>query len=120
MFILLSYDVGCQWRIHLEERKKHLPAVLKHDPGSGVPPVKVRVGLPVWRGGVHVEKCATEHSLRYKTGAGMTDGESVERVWSLLNPKAMATKEMHVDGRHENLEEAIDAHNFAKLMGLGE
>ncbi|KAF9020723.1 hypothetical protein BDZ89DRAFT_1138473 [Hymenopellis radicata] len=119
LWIMLSYDVGCQWRVHLLDRKPLLPDVLQHDESEGRPAPSVRVGLPVWHGGAHVEKCATEHSLRYKTGAAMTDGEGIERVWSRLNPKAMATKEMHQDGRHENIEEAIDAHNFDKCMGLG-
>ncbi|KAF8997031.1 hypothetical protein BDZ89DRAFT_970727, partial [Hymenopellis radicata] len=119
LWILLSYDVGCQWRVNLLDRKPLLPEVLQHDESEGRPAPSVRVGLPVWHGGTHVEKCATEHSLRYKTGAAMTDGEGIERVWSRLNPKSMATKEMHQDGRHENLEEAIDAHNFDKCMGLG-
>lgn len=59
------------------------------------------------------------NSLRYKTGAGMTDGEGVERVWSGLNPIATSTKEMHADGRHENLEDSIDNHNFQKNLTLG-
>ncbi|KAF9010381.1 hypothetical protein BDZ89DRAFT_916697, partial [Hymenopellis radicata] len=110
--IMLSYDVGCQCRVHLLDRKPLLPDVLQHDESEGRPALSVRVGLPVWHGSAHVEKCVTEHSLRYKTGAAMTDGEEIECVWSRLNLKAMVMKEMHQDGRHENIEKAINAHNF--------
>lgn len=41
-------------------------------------------------------------------------------MWSVMNPLAWATKEMHEDGRHENLEDGIDARSFDKDLGLGE
>ncbi|KAF9014806.1 hypothetical protein BDZ89DRAFT_918102, partial [Hymenopellis radicata] len=114
LMVLLSYDIGCQWKVHLLERKKRLPALLKGDDSP-----TVRVGTPVWHAGVHEESCETSNSLRFKEGAAMTDGEGVERVWGRLGPWATATREMHVDGRHENLEDVIDQHNFSKNLGLG-
>ncbi|KAF9014796.1 hypothetical protein BDZ89DRAFT_1220444 [Hymenopellis radicata] len=114
LMVLLSYDIGCQWKVHLLERKKQLPALLKGDESP-----TVRVGTPVWHAGVHEESCETANSLRFKEGAAMTDGEGVERVWGRLGPWATATREMHVDGRHENLEDVIDQHNFSKNLGLG-
>lgn len=117
--ILVSYDIGCQWKINLDKRFPAMPSLLKSDSVSGEPRPTIRVGLPVWHGAVHEESCTMANSLRYKTGAGMTDGEGVERVWSGLNPIATSTKEMHADGRHENLEDSIDNHNFQKNLTLG-
>lgn len=99
------------------KRRVKMPGLLRGDPDRSV---RIRVALPVWHGGVHEEACTTSESLRYKTGAAMTDGEGVERVWSVMNPLAWATKEMHEDGRHETLEDGIDARSFDKDLGLGE
>lgn len=113
--LMVSYDVGCQWKINLTERRKHLPAVLREEREGQT----ICVGLPVWHGGVHEEACGSAESLRYKLGAGMTDGEGVERVWSKLGPKAWATKEMHENTRHESLEDTMDDLNWTKNLGLG-
>ena len=112
---MVSYDVGCQWKINLNERRKRLPTILREDGESR----KICIGLPVWHGGVHEDACASSESLRYKKGAGMTDGEGVERVWSKLGPKSWATKEMHENNRHESLEDTMDDLNWTKNLGLG-
>ncbi|KAF9001442.1 hypothetical protein BDZ89DRAFT_929683, partial [Hymenopellis radicata] len=116
--ILVSYDIGCQWKVHLHKRRDGMPAFLKADPPDGVNRPSITVALPVWHGAVHEEECTYANSLRYTTGAAMTDGEGVERVWSHLNPLATSTREMHADGRHENIEDAADNHNFQKNLGL--
>ncbi|KAF8888005.1 hypothetical protein CPB85DRAFT_1258228 [Mucidula mucida] len=95
--ILVSYDIGCQWQVHLAERHKGMPALLRADPPAGVNCPSIMVALPVWHGAVHEEDCTYANSMRYRTGAGMTDGKGVERGWSLLNPFATATREMHTD-----------------------
>ena len=114
--IMVSYDVGCQWKIHLHERKKGMPTLFV-PARDGVP--EIEVSLPVWHGGVHNDECAMCESLRYKSGAGMVDGEGVERVWSTTNPRAYATREMHMNNRHASLEDHFDNQNFLKNLGMG-
>ncbi|KAF9017051.1 hypothetical protein BDZ89DRAFT_961443 [Hymenopellis radicata] len=118
--IMVSYDIGCQWQVKLQQRRSGMPALLKEDIVDGSPEgTKVHVGTPVWHGAVYEQDCMMSNSLRYKTGAGMTNSEGMERVWAALNPTATATKEMHANGRHENLEDAADNHNFQKNLALG-
>ncbi len=110
--ILVSYDIGCQWQVHLAKQHKGMPTLLRANPPAGINRPSITVALPVWHRAVHEEDCTYANSMRYRTGAGMTDGEGVKRMWSLLNPFATATREIHADTRHENLEDAIDDHNF--------
>ncbi len=114
--ITLSYDVGCQYKINLEERCKKLPVSLQRDSGSPF----VAVALPIWHGDVHVVKCKTKNSLMYQDGMGKSDGEGIERTWSAFNPMVWQTKEMHLEVRHNAIEDRIDHYNFRKNTGLGD
>lgn len=114
--IMASYDIGCQWKIHLEERRAGMPTMFRRD--DLALQREIEVSLPVWHAGVHQEDCEMCESLRYKTGAGMTDGEGVERIWAATNPKAYATKEMHIDTRHAALEDHFNNHNWQMNLRL--
>ncbi|KAK0437899.1 hypothetical protein EV421DRAFT_1907100 [Armillaria borealis] len=94
--VTLSYDVGCQYKINMEERRKKLPFALRRDDGSPF----VDVALPVWHSDIHVVKCKTENLLLYQDG------------WQ--------TKEMHPEVRHDAIEDRVDHHNFRKNVGLGD
>ncbi|KAF8995279.1 hypothetical protein BDZ89DRAFT_925224, partial [Hymenopellis radicata] len=113
--VLLTYDIACQYNKHADERRTKLPLAMRWIPGEGM-----RVyALPVWHGDVHAMICKTRWSLLYLPGAGKTDGEAPERVWSVLNGMANDTKEMDVGNRHDRIEDRCDKHNFQKNMGLG-
>ncbi|KAK0449347.1 hypothetical protein EV421DRAFT_1732619 [Armillaria borealis] len=114
--ITLSYDVGCQYKINLEERHKKLPVSLQRDSRSPF----MAVALPIWHRDVHVMKCKTENLLMYQDGVGKSDGEGIERMWSAFNPMAWQMKEMHPEVRHDAIEDRIDRHNFHKNIGLGD
>jgi hypothetical protein len=81
--------------------------------------ISVQCALPVWHAGSHEEACQSTNSLSYKPGVGRTDGEGVERMWSVLNPAAFHTKDMSQGNRVDTLEDKIDSHNFLKNLGLG-
>ncbi|TRM63043.1 hypothetical protein BD626DRAFT_403449, partial [Schizophyllum amplum] len=103
-----SYDIGCQYMTNFYERTKKLPELLRPDPLKDL-----RFGLPVWHGAIHEEMCRSQHSLKYHE-VGRTDGEGIERIWSLFNPCAWATKEMGEGTRHDWLEDKGDSVNFLK------
>ncbi|TRM56325.1 hypothetical protein BD626DRAFT_357487, partial [Schizophyllum amplum] len=107
-----SYDIGCQYMVNFRERVKKLPASLQPDPL-----IDITFGLPVWHGGIHEELCRSVHSLKYHQ-VGRTDGEGIERIWSMFNPFAWATKEMGEGSRHDWLEEKGDRCNFMKNVGV--
>ncbi|KAF9022411.1 hypothetical protein BDZ89DRAFT_1196078 [Hymenopellis radicata] len=77
------------------------------------------VGLPIWHGGAHEISCETAESLKYKEGVGKTDGEGIERVWSVLNPMSYMTREEQPGARHDDIEDKVDKHNFGKNIHLG-
>jgi hypothetical protein len=57
--------------------------------------------------------------LSFKPGVGKSDGEGVERTWSLLNPAAHSTKDAGRGQRADILEGKVDNHNYLKNVGQG-
>ncbi|KAF7301992.1 CxC2 domain-containing protein [Mycena indigotica] len=81
--------------------------------------IRLQYGLPVWHAEAHDPKCRIQFALRYLLGVGKTDGESTERLWSLLNPASWSTKEMGEGAHHDVLEDKIDLINFEKNRSMG-
>jgi hypothetical protein len=80
----------------------------------------IRTGLPVWHASDHELACQVTHSLTYKSGAGRTDGEGIERLWSRTNGMANSTKEQGEGSRRDNLDDKFDFENYTRLLGLCE
>ncbi|KAF7319016.1 hypothetical protein HMN09_00237800 [Mycena chlorophos] len=116
--LVLSYDIACQWKQNLRTR------VLKIlDPNGDLPKLddyNIQFGLPVWHAAAHEVTCQMTHSLSYATGVGRTDGEGIERTWSVLNPMAFSTKEMGEGNRHDTLEDKVDHVSFEKNIAQGD
>ncbi|THU99828.1 hypothetical protein K435DRAFT_601418, partial [Dendrothele bispora CBS 962.96] len=81
--ILISYDIVCQWSKRLPQRLKKLPPflrlhlvlkVIKH----------FKFVIPKLHILGHLVGCQERYSLSYTAGAGQTDAESIERLWSGL------------------------------------
>ncbi|KAL1724763.1 hypothetical protein EV714DRAFT_222510 [Schizophyllum commune] len=98
--IMVTYDIGCQWKVNLKTRVDSMPRHLQ-DAASRV---SVDVRLPVWHGNVHELSCRTANSVRYARGAGKPDGEGPERIWASMNSIAYATKEMGAGVREDTIE----------------
>ncbi|KAF9017036.1 hypothetical protein BDZ89DRAFT_961437 [Hymenopellis radicata] len=113
--VTVTYDIACQYRKHFHERVLALPAELRE---LGLP--EITWGLPVWHAGVHDIKCEAAESLKYKVGVGKTDGEGIERVWSVFNPLSYMTREEQPGARADDIEDKADSHNFGKNIGLGQ
>lgn len=111
----LTYDIACRYglrlwkRIPLFARKYSIP-VLGHTFCLGVP----KFHLPG-----HGRGCHSIWSLNFRDGWARTDGEGIERFWSIVNRFATATREMASGTRHDFLDYAIGASNFRKLCVLG-
>ncbi|KAJ7766826.1 hypothetical protein B0H16DRAFT_1661387 [Mycena metata] len=110
LYLAISYDIACQWRVNFRERMKAMPQRLHLD----LDEIVVLFGLPVWHALAHEKKCQVQNSLSYVPGVGRTDGEGIERTWSVFNPLAWATKEMGCGARHDSIEDKIDHYNFDK------
>ncbi|KAJ7024932.1 hypothetical protein C8F04DRAFT_1269809 [Mycena alexandri] len=116
MLLTISYDIACQWKKNLPERNDNLPKKLR----LPLKDITLQCALPVWHAGSHNEECEKDNSLSYKVGVGKSDGEGVERVWSVLNPAANHTKDAGRGQRADSLEDKIDNHNFLKNIGQGD
>ncbi|KAJ7727679.1 hypothetical protein DFH07DRAFT_757637, partial [Mycena maculata] len=111
----ISYDIACQWHKHLRERMEKMPEHLR----LPLDKIKLQCALPVWHVGSHDEDCQNSFSLSFKPGVGKSDGEGVERTWSILNPASYHTKDMNRGNREDTLNDKIDNHNFLKNIGQG-
>jgi hypothetical protein len=87
---LISYDIVCQWFIHLFER------ILQIDPSSPLlqPGIEIRFLVPKFHLPAHIPTCQNRFAFMLTPGAGLGDGEAPERGWGELNPLATSTREM--------------------------
>ncbi|KAL1699668.1 hypothetical protein EV121DRAFT_283940 [Schizophyllum commune] len=117
--VMLTYDIGCQWKKGLLARVQKLPAAIQPKATAHLPAFEVDVRLPVWHGNVHDIACRSANSVRYARGAGKPDGEGPERIWSQMNSMATATKEMGEGVRDGVIEHWTAHHNVQKNVGQG-
>ncbi|KAF7310685.1 CxC2 domain-containing protein [Mycena chlorophos] len=115
--VTISYDVGCQWQILLPGRAEVIRT--RGATSTNLAEFEMQFALPVWHAAAHEEACRAANSLSYAIGVGKTDGEGIERTWSLLNPISWATKEMGEGARHDVLEDKIDHINWEKNINFG-
>lgn len=129
--LAFTYDIACQYKIHFKKRIEELQAYvsaqldalppalreLRH-PALTLPEIDEIVwALPVWHGNVH--QCQLQNSVRFQKGLGKTDGEGIERVWSLMNPLSYTLKEEGPGLRHDDIEDLCNRLNFKKNLGQG-
>ena len=84
----------------------------------GVTPDHLVVKVPKGHIRAHEESCHGSFGLDYTDGAGETDGEGIERLWSWLNKAAASAKEMTPAARQELLDDCCGHCNWAKTIGL--
>ncbi|THV01339.1 hypothetical protein K435DRAFT_853897 [Dendrothele bispora CBS 962.96] len=116
LVLILCYDIVCQWSKKLIERLKNLPPLVRLN-------VTLRIlyfVIPKLHILGHLVSCQTKFSLNYTTGAGQTDAEGIERIWSGLGGVATSLKEMGPGSHHDTLEDHIGHWNWSKVHGLGQ
>jgi hypothetical protein len=116
-FIILSYDITCQWGINVFARMNaptmpeslHLPTLTilrKFVPKFHLPPHKV--------------KCHTLFSFNFALGVGQTDGKGVKQNWSVLNGIASSLLMMGPSGCWDTLDNFCNFSNWRKTISLHE
>lgn len=113
--IVVSYDIVCQWSVHLWERMEGLPERIQIDREGK----KFIFLVPKFHLPAHVEKCQTGYSFNLTPGVGRTDGEAPERGWSFINPLSTSTKEMGPASYRETIDDHFGDWNHRKVIGLG-
>ncbi|XP_078586229.1 uncharacterized protein LOC144868130 [Branchiostoma floridae x Branchiostoma japonicum] len=91
----IVYDISCILDSHLQKTKQE--DLLN----------KLTLALDVFHAYGHKTSCQLKYSTRRLPGFGLTDGESVERMWSYLRRFGRTTKEMTPSRRIDLLTDAL-------------
>ncbi|KAG6819140.1 hypothetical protein H0H93_014961 [Arthromyces matolae] len=109
-----SYDVACQWIVNLSKRMVDWPE------GYKIPSTtQIRPAIPKMHETAHEKEKHERFSLHYLPGVGLTDGESIERIWAGHNALGNATKSMGPGTRHDVLDDHFGFWNWLKYIGTG-
>ncbi|KAK6977280.1 hypothetical protein R3P38DRAFT_3237413 [Favolaschia claudopus] len=112
LYLILSYDIACQYSKKFWERMKGLPEAMQINPET----TSVWFKVPSFHILGHKWPCHSPHSFHWMWGAGMTDGEDVEQNWEFTNGAAGSTKMMGPGGRHAFLEGLFAFHNWMRTV----
>ncbi|KAF8057825.1 hypothetical protein FPV67DRAFT_1455922 [Lyophyllum atratum] len=108
-WILISYDIWCQYVINLRKRfSKWFPRMVSILD-------KIRGAIPKMHVLNHVLLCMLAWSFTYKKYSGETWGENIEGGWAEQNQSAGSTKEMNDGHRHDALDDFMGYWNWTKL-----
>ncbi|KAJ7019036.1 hypothetical protein C8F04DRAFT_1276736 [Mycena alexandri] len=112
MYIVLSYDIACQFSKNIWTRMGKLPEKyhIKIDIKN------IRWAVPNFHLPAHKKGCHDPFSFHWLWGAGRTHGETVEQNWEFVNGIAASTKMMGLGARHTALEGLFSFHNFRRLV----
>jgi hypothetical protein len=115
--ITISYDIACQWGKNFIERSNNptLPDSLRLSSSISLQFIVPKFHLPA-----HIPKCHGPFSFNYTPGVGRTDGEGVERNWSVLNGIAPSVSMMGPGGRWDTLDDICNYVNWRKTISLCE
>ncbi|KAJ7120555.1 hypothetical protein C8R43DRAFT_900678 [Mycena crocata] len=111
-YLILSYDVACQFSKHIWERMEKLPPKYHLQ----IDPENVRWMVPNFHLPPHKKGCHSAFSFHWLWGAGCTHGETVEQNWEFLNGIAGSTKLMGLGARHTALEGLFAFHNWRRRI----
>jgi hypothetical protein len=113
---IVSYDIVCQWSIHLEERMKKIDQYFWIFAADNVNAMFL---VPKFHLPAHIPRCRSVFSHNYAPGVGRSDGEAPERGWAKINPLAPSTREMGPGTRRDTLDYHFGDSNWQKVTGLG-
>jgi bacterioferritin-associated ferredoxin len=111
-----SYDINCQFAVHLWDRVKTLPADLWNTP---TPASDWTHCIPKMHIMGHIRRCQVLYSLNFIHGCGRTCGECIERMWALMNGIATSTREMRAGRRADWIDFHMGHHNYMKHCSIG-
>ncbi|KAJ7701974.1 hypothetical protein B0H16DRAFT_1748387 [Mycena metata] len=112
----VSYDIACQWHIHVWDRLQQYQdeTIIIDGLGKFVTFLVPKFHLPA-----HIEECNLKFSFNLTRYVGQTDGEAPERGWANANPLARSTKEMGPGSRRDTLDDHFNDANHKKIIALG-
>lgn len=115
--IVTSYDIMCQYSIHLWDCMKTYLNWLHVDHENRM---TFHFLIPKFHLPAHIQPCQTRYSFNYNKHMGCTDGEAPERGWSHANALALSTWEMAPGSHQDTLDDHFRDGNWVKTMEIGE
>lgn len=112
LWLILSYDIACQYSKKFALRMKSLPTAMQVNTDK----INFLFKVPNFHMLSHRSPCHSPYSFHWMWGAGMTDGEDVEQNWEFTNGAAGSTKMMGPGGRHAFLEGLFAFHNWMRTV----
>ncbi|KAJ7738538.1 hypothetical protein DFH07DRAFT_870534 [Mycena maculata] len=109
-YLILSYDIACQYSKLFWSRMELLPASMVFL----VERARVWFKVPNFHLPPHKPGCHSPYSFHFRWGAGRTHGETVEQNWEFLNGAAAWTKMMGLGARAATLEDLFGFHNWRR------
>ncbi|KAF7321843.1 CxC2 domain-containing protein [Mycena kentingensis (nom. inval.)] len=83
LWIIISYDIACQWHKRLKERLQNLPPHVRL--AALLKLVELaRFAIPKMHIKGHIYLCQILFALGLISGSGKVDGEGIERPWSMI------------------------------------
>ncbi len=79
-----------------------------------------RMGVGKFHLPAHNAACRYKFAFQYLPGVGQTDGEALERIWSILNLLAARTREMAEGHRHDVINYFYGEMNTLRTLKIGE
>ncbi|XP_066264562.1 uncharacterized protein [Branchiostoma lanceolatum] len=102
----IIYDISCVLESHLIKTEQYELLA------------KLTLALDVFHAYGHKTPCQLKYSTRRRAGFGLTDGESVERLWAYLRRFARTTKEMSPSRRIDLLTDALIHYSMRKTIDM--
>ncbi|KAK7018251.1 CxC2 domain-containing protein [Favolaschia claudopus] len=112
LYIILSYDIACQFSKKFWTRMTGLPEAMHINRQT----TSIWFKVPNFHILGHKWPCHSPYSFHWMWGAGMTNGEDVEQNWEFTNGAAGSTKMMGPGGRHAFLEGLFAFHNWMRTV----
>ena len=113
--VLISYDIACQWFVHLFTRmNRDWPDEIKQ-----IRPMRIVPAIPKLHYSMHETAGHEPFSLNLMPGAGLSDCECPERVWSPHNALGNSTKTQGPGSRHDVLDDHFGFWNWLKYKNIG-
>jgi Kyakuja-Dileera-Zisupton transposase len=110
---LISYDVMCQWSVHMKDRvdgSDHLKL-----PNN----LELRLAIGLFHIHGHQDTCLARYSPSFIKGGRQIDGETIETLWAPLNEITRSTRGMSASHRREVIDDHMNDSNWKKLTDLG-
>ncbi|KAK4518574.1 phenylalanyl-tRNA synthetase alpha subunit, mitochondrial [Mucor velutinosus] len=104
--LAVLYDIVCMCQKRIEES---VPLINRHD---------LIYGVAIFHALAHSLNCQVKYFPRYVKGMALTDGESVERVWSHCNHFVSMSRNMSKANRHALLTQVLDKYRSDKIDSL--